>query len=742
MKLARAIHDPTDTQGASMQGGKERDAVFITNESIHIYEFTVSRTKDKATQDAKKIIELIETLHKRPENSYKNFTGWFVTREEPTADQRQAIAVLLKNKHVTVHAISIATLYKRLCDSEAYLAARENAPFGSIVYASQQALPQTKVEVSFTRHDSQKLTVRKLSEKLISGSRNLLTGEFGVGKSHALREIYFELRKRYFKGNRLTPFPVHINLRDCTGLRYPSEILRRHAEEIGFADDRSLISAWRAGACILLLDGFDEIVPSRWLGSASDLKGVRWEALSPIRRLVEETPHGAGIIACGRSHYFSSPFEMADTLGFESESEIISLQDFDQQQVADYLELAGVKWKVPEWMPTRPLLIGYLIAMGSFTDIDASNTTQADAWRKLFHAICQRESRIYTAVRPETIRLIVSRLATLARSKGQETGPVDMEMMKSAFADINGREADEEGIQLLLRLPGFAIGGYAGTQEQRVFADRNLAETAYGEDLATYLVSPYEGHPLSRTASWGTAANSLGVEIAASALLEQRVPASTALAAASRRQDNHQFDAVLADSLRVSSELNPTDEQVRHGFLVEGVIVPFLAINGDDPVLSRTIFRDSLIDVLDLSGISRGERYPTFQSCIFGYVDGMSGFPSWLKENFIDCEVEKFSTVSETTSGIMDLKISPERRVALTVLKKVYNQPGSGRKEEALSRGLDMASRELVPNVLNRLVSDGWLHPVSSRGKIIYVPVKGRRAAALQALESPNSFHI
>ena len=83
---------------------------------------------------------------------------------------------------------------------------------------------------------------------------------------------------------------------------------------------------------MLLLDGFDEIVPSRWFGGATDLKTVRWEALSPVRRLVTETPAGSGIIVAGRSHYFSGQAEMVSAL----EGEIDALEA-GQEMPAEFI---------------------------------------------------------------------------------------------------------------------------------------------------------------------------------------------------------------------------------------------------------------------------------------------------------------------------------------------------------------------------------------------------------------------
>ncbi len=725
-----------------MHRGREIDAAFETDDALHVYEFTTRRDKAKAIQDASKVRGLLIELHSKPENAYKSVTGWVVTRDEPTAEQKAAVKKESEQAKFPIHAISMATLSRRLCDSESYIQCRDQAPFGSISYVTKSTSPAVSVEPIFSDLEGKERGTKDLAKSLTDGNRHLITGDFGVGKSHALRQLYMEMRKTHFKSNKLTPFPVHINLRDCAGLKTPAEILRRHSEEVGFSSDRALTSAWRAGACVLLLDGFDEIVPTRWMGSAADVKQVRYQALSGIRRLIEEAPEEAGIAVCGRAHFFSSTKEMIDVLGLADDCSVQTIHDFTAEQVVNYLTKAGIAWNVPEWLPTRPLLIGYLLADGAMYDVDSDSLVdQATAWRDLFELICTREAKMFTAVRPEKIKQLVSRVATLARSTGEETGPVDMKILSQAFREVNGLEPDEEGIQLLLRLPGLANPTAANLdpeKEQRVFVDRDLADTAYGEDLASYLEHPHEGHTLAQNASWVVSSTDLGIGVAAQSLDARGVPAGTVLGAAKRRQDKHQYDAVLADSLRVADHLAPGT--VRQSFIVEGVMIESLTPSDSNTVLPKVSFHDSVIHHLDISSLESQAGCPVFRSCLIGFLDGASSIPASLAENFIDCEFEGFASLSQTTAGIMQLKQSIDTKIALTILKKIYSQRGSGRKENGLSRGLDPAIRGRVPAVLSALQSQGWIHRIVSGREPIYVGIKEQRARALGILEDPNRF--
>ena len=741
LSVARAIHDPSGLQGSIIHNGRERDAVFVSQSEVHAYEFTLDRSKAKAEKDAMKLKDMLQDLSVLREHAYKSLVGWFVTIDEPTPEQRAAVAAQ-SGPHV-LHAISVATLQQRVCDSEKYLQLRSNAPFGSIAYLDAGNSNAPDIEVILRSEDAAERTVVDLVSELIEGRRVLISGDFGVGKSHTMQDVYKKLRKEHFRKKKLTPFPVHINLRDCVGLRTPAEILRRHAEEIGFPDEKSLISAWRAGACILLLDGFDEIVPVRWLGSASDLKSVRWEALAPVRRLVEESPKDVGVLMSGRSQYFSSDREMRESLGLTSSSSVLTLSNFSEQQVDDYLSRAGVTWTLPDWLPSRPLLLGYLVAAGNLESFRTTDeTTQASAWRSMFDAICLRESRMFSAVRPETIRQIISRVATLARSQGNTTGPVSMELMRKAFIDVNNRQPDAEGLQVLLRLPGLAIPSGGFDAEDRIFVDQDLADTAYGEDLASHILSPYSEHPLSDQASWVSASSDLGVSVTATALAEMGISTKAVLVVATQRQNSNKMDAVLADVLRVADALGTPDRKDQYSFSIEGVIFEQLTLGTDSSIFSRVDFVDCVIQVLDLAALESAADISYFRGGLVGHIEGVAALPPWLTDRFLGVEIEQFSAGSQTTSGILQLNLAPDIKIALTILKKIYAQRGSGRKESSLFRGLDATAKQEVPSVIARLIGDGWMLRETLGTTVLYLPVKGKRSSALRALESPSQMSL
>ena len=725
-----------------MIDGQERDGVFIDPRSVIVFEFTILRTKDKAEKDGAKLRDLIKKLSASVDHRHKIFQGFFVTLDEPTADQRDSVTEIARKSNLSIATVSYLTLRRQLIDTESYLALRSNAPFGSKAYKIQGSVPgksyDTYVDPIFSSSSNSEATnIEGVRSLVASGSHVVITGDFGAGKSEALYQLYLRDRKAFFKKPNETRFPVHINLRDCYGLRTPSEILRRHAEEIGFGDDRSLIAAWRAGACNLLLDGFDELVPSRWVGGARDLNQVRWSALEPVRRIIQETPAECGVVISGRAQFFSSAVELERCVGIANGTSF-SINDFDTLRVNAYL---GEPQHLPEWVPTRPLLLRFLAQNGLISSVD-SNADPAIAWLAMMQAIATRESDRVTSVTPESTLALLGRIATTARNE-LGAGVISTDEMRGVFREICGYEADEEGLQLLLRLPGLAASeAEDGTAESRRFVDQSLADASYAIDLSAYIAAPYVNHPLASAVSWSQAAGSLSWQVAAARLEQAKFEPGAVSAPVRDRMNKHLFDAVLVDCAQVGLYMNTQLPRDAGPFFSE-VLISDLALRGSDSWLEAgATYKDCVIERLDVSEVEDGARVPTFQNCLIGAIDGWSQVPERFTSNFSTSDIGQLSSVNMTTAGLFGLTISNENRVGLVVLKKVYAQAGSGRKLSSLSRGLPLQERGLVPEVVSALVAAGYLATANGKGEQLALPVRDRRGQVRDLLSSPNAFRL
>ena len=190
-----------------------------------------------------------------------------------------------------------------------------------------------------------------------------MLADYGSGKSMTLREIYRELRRRYHT-RRTSRFPIYLNLRDHFGQTKPTEVLERHGRRVGFANPSHLVRAWRSGYVILLIDGFDELTTLGIQGLWKKLQEIRYRAMEVVRRFIREQPNGVGAVLTGRAHFFDSDKERRNALGIGYEFHELTLNEFNDEQIKRYLDKHRLSAVVPSWMPSRPLLVGYLASSG------------------------------------------------------------------------------------------------------------------------------------------------------------------------------------------------------------------------------------------------------------------------------------------------------------------------------------------------------------------------------------------
>ncbi|WP_051681655.1 hypothetical protein [Cellulomonas sp. HZM] len=735
LAVARAKHDPSGLQGAVEFEGAEHDGAFIDENSINVYEFTTLRTKDKANKDGGKLARLIKHLLSDAKNRYKSATGYFVTQQEPEIEQKKAIDAIARAHGVTLHCLSFLTLQKSLVDVEGYIALRRNAPFGSAsaLLTSTPTPTRSYVEPTLNLASTGEATkVNDVVREVERGARLVVTGDFGIGKSAALKEMFGRLRSAYFQKPNERRFPIHVNIRDCVGLRSPREILQRHAEEIGFAGSNGLIAAWRAGHADLLLDGFDELVPTRWVGTARDLKAIRWQTLAPVRQLVADTPPNASVVISGRPQYFASQKELYDTLGMPT-CVHFELLDFDDKQVEALIGDVDL----PAWLPSRPLFVEYLAQTPDVMSSELLGAVERGrGWRRLIRLVSEREAGRVTSIPAETFESLVARIALVAREDSDGRGPISLESMRRAFYDICGYEAEEEGVQALLRLPGLARSNGSGTEEMRTFVDSDFADAAFAIDLSRYLAAPYAEHPMRSRARWSTTSSALVAEVAADELISGKFDGSAIAACMQARSNEGLYDAILFDAASVLA-LVPSAREVRPSPFLADLLIERLELADEDAALGDATLSGCLIETLDVSEIVEGTSFPTFQNCDIGTVEGWRSIPESLAGHFSNCTIHAFEGAERTTAGLLRQDLPNPHRVALTILKKVYVQAGGGRQLPALSRGLPLELRPLVDEVVQQLSGLGYLELADGRGVVVVRPVRRARRDVLAILEAP-----
>lgn len=395
--IARFLWPNCENGGAQMVNGKERDGIFLTEDVIHLIEATISQNETKANSDIKKLVEL--KAHLGEKHTDKLIKCWFITKKEPTADQA-AIAV-----RKGIVSISFSGFQSKLFDGKKYLFRRNQHYFGSV--RDPRTEDAVKFEDKFIPTEINEagnpspLSISKVIEPLSRrGGRFVMLGHFGVGKSLTCREIYNRLKQSFEKG-RIDNFPIFINLREHDGQTNPSEAIIRHANIIGFDKPESLVAAWKLGYVTLILDGLDEMAPLSWADQPTKFKDVRYKTMTLVRSFINETPSESGILICGRSNYFDSDEECLSALQNGQKLRLLKLSDFTEQQVAAYLKEKNISINIPDWFPTRPLLIAYLVSKGLFEEeISSQDLDASSGWDWLIDKIVEREARIESGIDP------------------------------------------------------------------------------------------------------------------------------------------------------------------------------------------------------------------------------------------------------------------------------------------------------------------------------------------------------
>lgn len=731
-RVARARWPEAAYSGAANVEGREYDGVFETDDVVHFVECTTLRTKEKAQNDIAKLatrVRRVLSTHQRLAQ------GWFITASEPTPDQR---GVADKYKDVTIRVLSFDQFRAELIDAAGYIRDRTNYGFGSArdpeTGASEVREEYVAVELVPDQR-GEALTAAGLAARVADGGRVALLGDYGAGKSMTLRDVFLRLAGEYRRG-RATRFPIHLNLRDHQGQSDPTEALERHARRVGFPRPDHLVRAWRAGDAYLLLDGFDEIAAQGWAGPTRRLRDLRRRAVELVRQFVKQTPQPSGLLVAGREHFFDSPTEMATALGVEAFA-IYRVGEFSDEQLRTYLERRGWADAIPEWVPSRPLLLSYLASRGLLVDVLTipAGSPSAAAWDKLLDRICEREAEIEAGIDGATVRNVLERLATIARQSLDGLGPLLFDEISNAFSTVCGYNPDDRGMVLLQRLPG--LGVRDAETGSRQFIDATLADTARAGDVVAYIGEPFEVN-IDAT-GWLAQLDRIGVEVAAANLQRSEVSPGKIVTALDRAASLPGGSPLAADVARISLELQFM-LSAKRGVFVSEVWVPELRLDSADASLDSVEFQDCVIDFLEYPPDGPpSAQLPTFRRCSFGTIAGRSSARDVPPERFIECEFDHFEDESKTTNSILQLALPLGSRVALTILKKLYMQRGSGRKENALFRGLDPRAKALVPGVLALLQREGLMVRSRLGDEVVWQPVRGQASRARRLVESPSA---
>lgn len=633
--------------------------------------------------------------------------GYIVLAQQPTPAMVEAAKAA---KFYVVSAAQFAALFFQF---PRYQKARLEASFGSSIDPVTGKIDKVNyVPVSYRHTESGKdLTVAEMKEMLLAGKSIVLLGEYGSGKSRCIRELFSLIAadwELHFK------FPFAINLRECWGLQFSDELIRRAVYTLGQDElAPAAVRAFNQDTILLLLDGFDEMGSQSWSADESRLRQLRALALKGVKDLI--TKSGSGCLIAGREHYFSSNDEMMAALGLtKANTTIIKAKDeFTDSELEAYFEEAGLEVELPSWLPKRPLIC-QTIALLSDDELGMMFGTTAGEvafWNHFIKIVCQRDARINSFFDPDTIYNVFVMLSQMTRTRAANVGPISQRDLQDAFESVVGQLPVEDASAMLQRLP--SLGRIGAESSDRQFVDMFILDGLRAKDVASLIEKDDSHRQRVFSDRWSNPLGVLGQSILA-ADLEKRIDTFRQFALRASTASNATLAADIVSSM---ARLNSVGVDLQGLAIKDGTFSEFML---NDALLSNLNVADSTFERLVLP------NSPPLNIKITGSlanrVSGAasySGLPSWVQLDLVDI----FDSV-QTVAEIKKAGLSPAHEILVAVLKKTFRQKGAGRKEEALLRGFGAGtSKKIATSVVNLLLrrdiltrhkgDEGWIYSPS-----------------------------
>lgn len=716
----------------SSENGKDHeiDGVVRTRDVVHLIMATRSTRLNKVKEDVSKL----NSVSKKINDTCKL---WMVVLEEPEAPH----VTHAKTNNVTL--LSYNKFKEKLFDGRKYLSKRKDSPFGSARNPKDNSINISDDEYidppMINMENGSEIKFSDIIKRLRRGDCLILVGPFGTGKSLTLKELWGKFRKDYLR-NRAEIVPLAINLREHWGAQYPDEILRRHGRSIGFEKENEIIAAWRAGMTMLFIDGFDEVA-SQGLstpGSIELMRETRKNSLSAVRGLLSIFSPNLGILITGRDHYFDSRSEMESALGLQQRKFTrIFIEEFDTPRAIEYCKRKGIRIELPDWLPKKPLLLGYLARedfLEEVLSIDGSNG-QACAWISFLDRICRRESNLDRAtMEVDTVKRILENLAIRVRSTPNGTGPISSSMLSEIFLQVTGTVPNDSALLQLQRLPGLTERDVE--PGLRSFVDPDFLQTLQGAALSRWLLEGgvYNSKIKLRDAfrnveEW---LEQLGgfASIVALEYLRKESWTFENLKDFILKYSDSQFGADLLGIMLMwaGEEENTIDLS---GITLSGVNLR--EINLDEYTILNLTLKDSIIKEVIIGGYAKESSLSVVGSHVVK-ISGVGNIESMPSNIILEkCNKDIIFERLQTTNAILNLELDDNIKSLLTALKKLYRQSGSGRVGGAFKRGVPSNIVKLMDPMLKLLLKENFAKLY--RG--VYYPVRSNTKRANQILDNP-----
>ncbi len=220
--------------------------------------------------------------------------------------------------------------FQGLPDLGGYLAEQTERLARDRAYTARQYVPQRFRAVAEGPETSQTDVVGELYRLAVAeeGRFVLLLGDFGYGKTFALREL-----TRRLATTPGAPLPILIDLRALDRAHTVDGLVAAHLANHGHGriDLRAIRYLLAQGRIVLIFDGFDELVSRISYERSAD----------HLERLVQAAQGEAKIIVASRTQHFRNRQQvltaLGERVGLLAQRRILQLEPFNLGQIEDFL---------------------------------------------------------------------------------------------------------------------------------------------------------------------------------------------------------------------------------------------------------------------------------------------------------------------------------------------------------------------------------------------------------------------
>lgn len=422
--------------------------------------------------------------------------------------------------------------------------------------------------------------------------------------------------------------------------------------------------------------------------------------------------------------YFNNDAELITCLGLDKKSPLF-LRCNQELSADQFAEMIGRKSPdFPGWMPKKPLIASIIrdIDEKVFEPILKTASGQIDFWNLLIDTFCEREANINAILDQAIIRELYTKIGRLSRTTLTALGPISIKQINDAFEETTGRPPTDESAIILQRLPG--LGRIGAESLDRQFVDSFILDGLKAED-ALGLLAHLDGSWLD--SHWKNPVEDFGAFYIATRLTTNK-QVGMAVSFAQRNVDRKN-KVIVSDLLSALFRLE--DGDIDFGGVTFGGGRFYHIALGDSKVRNISI-HDSSFDILDLTdaepvGIRISESVITRMSGIAA----PEHLPSWI----VDCEVEDFQNL-KTLVAIREAGLTIAQTFLLSSLRKLFLQPGSGRRESSMYKGYgDSTTKRICEKVIVLLLKERFCSKVKGSSESLYIPDRsfGGRVQAIMS---------